>query len=207
MQNIWDLSKPSGMVILGASTGGPATLIRILSKLSEDFPLPIVIVQHMMAEFTKSLANRLDESVPLQVMEAYAGQMPEPGLVLVAPGGQHLFFDHNGRIRLGFQPPRNGVRPSVDVTLESAAERFKRDVFVAILTGMGRDGTEGAVAVKENGGVVLAQDERTCAIFGMPKAVIDSGVCDRVLADESIPFYLEGIVRRRLRERNEGGHA
>ncbi len=194
---------PAGLVVLGASTGGPRALAVVLKGLQANLPVPVVVVQHIMTGFTGSLAARLNQSVPLEVSEAYAGQRLCAGSALVSPGGQHLFFDSARRIRLGFQPPRHGVRPSIDVTLESAAERFGQNVVAVILTGMGRDGADGALRVKERGGVVLAQDEASCAVFGMPKAVIQAGACDRVLALDAISLYLTGIVRRQIQRSEE----
>ncbi len=190
-------SEQRGIVLLGASTGGPAALAAVLGNLGARFPLPIAVVQHMMPEFTHYLARRLNEAVPMPVREARAGQLPQPGTVLMAPGGQHLYFDHAGRIRLGYQPPRNGVRPSVDVALESAAEQYGSQVLAVILTGMGRDGMEGALEVKRSGGVVLVQDEASSVIFGMPKATIEAGAYDKILSLSALPLYLEGIARRR----------
>ncbi len=189
-----------GIVVLGASTGGPAALATLLKNLSPAFPLPIIVVQHMMAEFTRFLARRLNEAVSLPVVEARAGQLPQPGAVLMAPGGQHLYFDRSGRIRLGYQPPRNGVRPSVDVALESASEHFGSGSVAVILTGMGKDGMEGALKVRQRGGVVLVQDEASSVIFGMPKAAIEAGAYDRILSLPALPLYLEGISRRKAQE-------
>ncbi len=185
-----------GLVIIGASTGGPAALSQLLENLSSDFPLPVVIIQHMLPGFTGSLARRLNSEGKIPVKEAHAGMKLHPRNAIVAPGGQHLFFDRSSRIRLGFQEPRHGVRPSVDVALESAVELFNDRLVAVILTGMGKDGMEGTLLVKEHGGAVVAQDEQSCAVFGMPSAVIKSGASDVVLPIKSIAGHLSGLARR-----------
>ncbi len=186
----------NGMVVIGASTGGPAALSRILEGLPGGFPFPIVIIQHMMSGFTESLARRLDSVGPLKVQQAHAGMKLTPGEAVVAPGGQHLFFDRDCRVRLGFQEPRHGVRPSVDVTLESASELMRDRLVAVILTGMGKDGAQGARLVSEAGGVVLVQDEDSSTVFGMPKAVIKAGAFDVVLPLKTMAGHLRGVVSR-----------
>jgi two-component system chemotaxis response regulator CheB len=140
----------------------------------------VLIVQHLPAGFTKSLADRLDQASALSVAEAKDGDVLAVGRVLVAPGDFHLRVV-NWRVRLDVGPRRHGVRPSVDTTLETAAESFGAGVLTSILTGMGEDGTEGARAVKVAGGVVLAEHESTCVVYGMPRAVAEAGLVDEVV--------------------------
>jgi two-component system chemotaxis response regulator CheB len=139
-----------------------------------------LIVQHLPAGFTKSLAERLDHHSALAVAEAKDGEFLSAGRALVAPGDFHLRVV-NRRVQLDVGPRRHGVRPSVDTTLETAAAVFGPGVLTAILTGMGEDGTEGARAVKAAGGRVLAEAESTCVVYGMPRAVAEAGLADEVV--------------------------
>jgi two-component system chemotaxis response regulator CheB len=171
-------------VLIGTSTGGPAALKTVLSRLPANVPVPVLIVQHMPAEFTHSLAKRLDEISPLKVIEATDGIALAAGMVLLAPGGKHLKLQcHKSRkmVRLTSDPPENGCRPSVDFLFRSAAEAFEGNVLGVIMTGMGKDGTAGCRDVKLRGGCVFAQHEDDCAVYGMPKATIEAGLADRVL--------------------------
>lgn len=168
------------LVVVGSSTGGPKALTQLLSPLPQDFPAPIVVVQHMPAGFTKALAERLDDGSALQVAEAVPGQIPRPGEVWVARGGVHLTFDARKAMQEDRSPPHMGVRPAVDITLESAVLRWQGRVIAVILTGMGMDGARGCRKVKQAGGIVLAQDEESSVIYGMPRAVAEMGLADRI---------------------------
>lgn len=184
-------------VIVGASTGGPAALSTVMSALSADFPRPIVIVQHMPAGFTASLAKRLDKLSPLTVREAIEHEEPQPGEAWVAPGGVHLVFDRRGRMRYRHDEPHLGMRPAVDLTLESAVDVWGADVVAVILTGMGMDGARGARKLKRAGGVVLAQDEHTCVVYGMPRAVAEMGLADYIRPLPDIAAALTDVVATR----------
>ncbi len=171
-------------VLIGTSTGGPAALKAVLPKLPATVSAPVLVVQHMPAEFTQSLANRLDQMCPLKVIEASDGVVLCAGTVLVAPGGKQLKLQRNEQhviARLTNDPPENGCRPSVDYLFRSAAETFDGNVLGVIMTGMGRDGTRGCSEVKRRGGYVFAQHEDGCVVYGMPKATIEEGLADRVL--------------------------
>lgn len=172
---------PRHLVCIGCSTGGPGALHEIIPQLPGNLEAGVVIVQHMPPGFTRSLAERLNQVSSLTVKEAAEGDRLASGLVLVAPGGYHLAIEGDGRIRLTTDPPRHGVRPAVDVTLQSAAEAFGQRVLAVILTGMGFDGARGAAAVRQAGGRVIAEHESSCVIYGMPRAVIEMGVADRIL--------------------------
>ncbi|NLN26768.1 MAG: chemotaxis response regulator protein-glutamate methylesterase [Firmicutes bacterium] len=192
-------SRPAvadGIVIIGSSTGGPSALTAIFARLPKDFPLPIVVVQHMPPGFTASLANRLDGLSALTVSEAAPERIPKAGEALVAPGGVHTVFGPAGAIRLDTSPPHLGVRPSVDVTVESAVARWGRGVRLVVLTGMGMDGAKGARLVKQAGGRVIAQDEATSVVYGMPRAVVEMGLADRVCSLGDIPEALVAIAAR-----------
>ncbi|GBD22802.1 Chemotaxis response regulator protein-glutamate methylesterase [bacterium HR29] len=158
------------LVVIGSSTGGPPALTEVVSHLSPETPAGYIIVQHMPPHFTAALAHRLDSLTPLSVKEAEEGDIIAERRVLVAPGDFHLRVSSDRTVRLEQSPPRHGVRPSVDVTLESAPPVFGRNTVAVVLTGMGRDGAAGARLVEEAGGVVIVQDERTSVIYGMPKA-------------------------------------
>lgn len=178
-------SKASGgqpparrVVIIGSSTGGPQALSALIPRLPADLDAGVVVVQHMPAGFTTSLAARLDDMSALPVREAVTGSAVLAGEVLVAPGDFHLrLLNVSGtlRVKLDQGPRVHGVRPAVDVVLTSAAESAPGQVHCVILTGMGRDGTIGAGAIRAAGGFVLAQDEASCVIFGMPRSVIEAG--------------------------------
>lgn len=169
------------LVVVGCSTGGPRALTTLMSQLPPDFHAPMLIVQHMPEGFTRSLAERLDRQSPMSVREANAGDRLQPGVAYLAPGGRHLKLAHDRTLQLSQDPPVHGVRPSVDVTLLSVAQHFTGKVVVAILTGMGSDGAMGARTLHAKGARVLAEDESTCVVFGMPRAVIQAGCADRVV--------------------------
>lgn len=181
------------IIIIGASTGGPAALHQVLSGLPQGLPAAILIVQHMPAGFTGALARRLDEQVSITVREAKAGDTLARGLALVAPGNFHLVLDRE-RIVLEQWPRQNGVRPSLDVTMRSAAYQHGRAVIGVVLTGMGADGTAGAHAIKQHGGRVVAQDQATCVVYGMPRSVVEAGLADRVVPLSEIAVTLMEMI-------------
>ena len=170
----------SRLVVIGSSTGGPQALRTVIERLPADLRVPVIIVQHMPPGFTKTLAERLDTLTPLSVVEATPGLSLEPGKIFIAPGDYHLEVSTSGHIELSQGPSERGVRPAINVTLESAAKHRGSDVVVAILTGMGSDGTRGSELVKAAGGYVVAQDEATCTVYGMPRAVAEAGLTDEV---------------------------
>jgi two-component system chemotaxis response regulator CheB len=171
-------------IAIGTSTGGPEALRRLLPGLPADLPVPVLIVQHMPAGFTASLAQRLDAISPLTVFEASDAAGILPGQAALAPGGMHLrVVRRAGAVMCGLDagPARLGCRPSFDVLLESLVQVYGGRLLVAVLTGMGQDGLAGCAAVKAAGGTVLAQDAESCVVYGMPKAVIDKGLADEVV--------------------------
>lgn len=163
------------LVVIGASTGGPRALSLLMSQLPPDFHAPTVIIQHMPEGFTRSLAERLDRLCHLQVREAQEGDCLQSGVAYLAPGGRHLQLLRGGRLRLSDEPPLHGVRPAVDITLFSIAQNYSGSVVVAILTGMGNDGAMGVRALHAKGARILAEDESSCVVFGMPRAAIQTG--------------------------------
>jgi two-component system, chemotaxis family, protein-glutamate methylesterase/glutaminase len=188
-------------VAIGVSTGGPQALTRVLPKLPGDFPAPIVVVQHMPPMFTKSLADDLDRRSALKVMEASHGQPLKAGEVLIAPGGKHMRVVMQGGTavaQLTDDAPERNCRPAVDYLFRSVAEVFGSRTLAAVLTGMGDDGTLGCKALKQAGASVIVQDEATCVVYGMPKAVVDAGLADAVLPIDQIANTLTGAAMRRM---------
>ena len=181
-----------GMVVIGASTGGPLALRELLANLPANFPGGILVVQHMPASFTGVLAARLNRQVRLSVREARDGDLLEAGLVLVAPGDYHLLVRPDGHVELSRGPEIGGNRPSVDVTMQSAAQVFGPRTRAVVLTGMGHDGTQGLVAVRSKGGTTFAQDAASCVVNGMPQRAVDAGVVDHIASPAGIARLLEG---------------
>ena len=157
------------VVVIGSSTGGPPALSEVIPHLPGDLPAGVVVIQHMPPGFTAALARRLDGLSPLHVSEAVEGDIVAAGRVLVAPGDYHLTITRDHRVHLEQGPSMHGVRPAADIALKSVAEVYGRQASVAILTGMGRDGAEGAAAVERAGGHIVVQDEATCVVYGMPR--------------------------------------
>jgi two-component system chemotaxis response regulator CheB len=188
--------KRAQVLVIGVSTGGPTALAAVLPQLSAGFPLPVLIVQHMPALFTRLLAERLQSSCHLSVEEASQGQRVHAGRILIAPGDFHLKVARSGaevHVHLDQSPPQNFCRPAVDALFSSIAQVYGGAVIAAVLTGMGHDGLRGAEILKAQGATILAQDEASSVVWGMPGAVVSSGLADRVLPlDQFVPE----IVRR-----------
>ena len=183
-----------GAVIIGSSTGGPRALSSLVPNLRPDFPLPVLIVQHMPTGFTRSLAERLDGMAGLVVREAQDGDLLQPGLALLAPGGFHMEVRRDRRVSLNENPTVHGVRPSVDSTLKSAARNIDGILVAAILTGMGYDGTDGARAIRNVGGRVIAEHQSTCVVYGMPRSVVEAGLANAVPALPGIAGEIENQI-------------
>jgi len=183
------------VVVLAASTGGPATVMRMAPGFTKDFPAAVFLVQHMPAAFTTQYALQLAEFTGVRVKEAEAGESVQPGTLYICPGGQHLRVTPTGRIQLDSTTGRiEGYLPNIDVTMESIAAYAGAMSIAVVLTGMGSDGARGARAIKSAGGVVLAQDEATCVIFGMPAEAIKAGIVDQVLGIDDIYPAIEKRV-------------
>ncbi|ABR31609.1 chemotaxis protein CheY [Thermosipho melanesiensis] len=185
------------VVVIGSSTGGPKSLDQVIPPLPANFPAPIILVQHMPAGFTKSLANRLNKISNLNVKEAEEGDILKPGWVYIAPGDYHLgikLHDKKSIVYLEKSEKINNVRPAVDFTLDKVAEIYKDKTVSVILTGMGKDGTKGAFKVKYYKGIVIAESKETCVVYGMPKSVIEEGYADFVLPAYKIPEKLVEII-------------
>jgi len=174
-------------VLIACSTGGPKALADLIPKLPAPLGRGGMIVQHMPPGFTGSLAARLDRASRLQVREASDGDALRPDAALLAPGGRHLRLCQERRIRLSDEEPVGALRPRADLTIADAARRFGPELVLVVLTGMGRDGLDGALAVRAAGGTVLAQDRASCAVYGMPRAVTEAGLADAVLPLDELP--------------------
>ena len=186
------------LVAIGTSTGGPQALQQVITRLPGNLPCGVVVVQHMPAGFTKALADRLDTISQVSVKEAEDGDVIEPGHVYIAPGSHHLRVREDGnsrRIVLGQDPPVGNHRPAVNVMYDSVAPIGKNLVAV-IMTGMGCDGCEGMKKIKAAGGYSIAQDEPTCVVYGMPKAVVDAGLADEIKPIQNIAQAIVEAVKR-----------
>lgn len=167
-------------VVIACSTGGPRALAELLPRLPASLGAGAMIVQHMPAGFTESLAARLDRASALHVREARTGDALAPDTALIAPGGRHLRLGPDRRALLNEGAPIGGLRPRADLTISDAARAFGADLLLVVLTGMGRDGLEGAAEVRRAGGRILAEAESSCTVYGMPRAIVDAGLADGV---------------------------
>jgi len=174
------------IVVIAASTGGPATLMRFIPLFPKDFPGAVLLVQHMPASFTAQFSQQLGEIAAIRVKEAEPGEIVQPSQLYVCPGSHHLRLSPTGRITLDDGPRISGYRPCADVTLETVAAFAGPMTIGVVLTGMGNDSARGVQAVKAAGGHVIAQDEATCVIFGMPSEAIRTGCVDQVLGIDAI---------------------
>jgi two-component system, chemotaxis family, protein-glutamate methylesterase/glutaminase len=174
-------------VVIASSTGGPKALGELVPSLPAPLGQGCLIVQHMPPNFTASLAARLDAASPLAVREVAGGEPLDPRTAYLAAGGSHLRLGEDRRLRLTDEAPLGGLRPRADLTIADAAKRFGSAMLLVVLTGMGRDGLEGAAAVRAAGGRVLVEDEATCVVYGMPRAVAEAGLADEVLPLHDLP--------------------
>ena len=188
-------NKGDPLVIIGTSTGGPRALQDVLSSLPANLVAAVLVVQHMPAGFTRSLASRLNEISPLTIQEAIGGDRLAQGLVLLAPGDYHLVFKDYKRVTLNRGPRRRHVHPSTDVTMESAVRFHGSSLIGVILTGMGSDGTDGARMIKQVGGRIIAQDKSTSVVYGMPRSVVEAGLADRVVPLSAIASTLADFLK------------
>ncbi|MBU2869933.1 chemotaxis response regulator protein-glutamate methylesterase [Colwellia sp. E2M01] len=181
--------KEYKLMAIGTSTGGPVALQQILTNLDQNFPLPIIIVQHMPAAFTAAFASRLNKLCKISVKEAADGDVLKPGHAYLAPGGRQMIITGNenaGKIKiLDDDSPKITFKPSVDISFGSAAKTFGGKVLGVILTGMGSDGKEGSRMLKSKGATIWSQNEDTCVVYGMPQAIDKAG-----LTDLSLPLEL-----------------
>lgn len=200
MTRLVGATKPE-MVLIGVSTGGPNALAGLLPALPGNLGVPVLIVQHMPPLFTQSLAENLAGKCALRVCEATHGMSLEPNMIYIAPGGRHMRLTpgDGGRkiIQITDDPPENNCRPAVDYLFRSVANQFAGRAMAVILTGMGNDGTLGLRLLKRHGCFVIAQDELSCVVYGMPKAAVDAGIVDAVLPLEAIAGRIVAVVQGR----------
>ncbi len=195
------VSKPTlkkekfGIVAIASSTGGPRALTSVIPKLPGDMPVPVVVVQHMPAGFTKSLAERLNKLSKLTVKEGEDGEDVKAGYVYIAPGGIHMRVN-KGKIELFDGPQVKGVKPAADVLFDSVGREYKKQTLGVVLTGIGDDGTDGAKIIKQFGGKIFAESEETALIYGMPKAVVKAGLADKVVPLPKMAEEIEKEVRK-----------
>lgn len=187
---------PSGKVsavVIGASTGGPKALYEVITNLPGNLNVPVLVVQHMPEGFTKAFADRLNRFSNLSVVEASEGMNVEKGVVYIAPGGKHMTVIDK-KIRLNLEPSIWGVRPAVDKLFVSAVKEYRNNLLGVILTGMGRDGADGIVAIKQAGGYTISEDESTCVIYGMPRAAFETNMVDEVIPLYDVSKRISSIV-------------
>ncbi len=173
-----DDSTSRKMVGIGTSTGGPSALIQVFKSIPENFPAPVMVVQHMPEGFTKAFSERLDSVSPLKVKEAEDGDPVLPGCGYIAPGHSHMELDVvNGkrRVRVYKGEKVSGHRPSIDVLFDSLSAKSGKETVAVIMTGMGKDGAEGILKIRQNGGTTIAQDEETSVVYGMNKVAVQKG--------------------------------
>ena len=177
--------SPTSVVIIGSSTGGPKVIQQILSEFPSTLESAVIVIQHMPKFFTKPFAERLNQLCALEVYEAKDEELLQTGKILVAPGSHHLRLEKNREgeigVRISTEPNHLPYQPSVDLAMESAVQIFESSVVGVVLTGMGNDGERGMEAIKAAGGQTIAQNEATCIVYGMPKAVVDGGHADAVV--------------------------
>lgn len=199
------------VVAIGTSTGGPNALARLIPQLPADFPVPIVIVQHMPPLFTRLLADRLNGLAPLQVCEGKPGDRLQRGYVVIAPGDSHMTVTHKAGefvIGLNHDPPENSCRPAVDVLFRSVARSFGANVLGVVLTGMGADGTRGCSDIRAAGGEVIVQDEASSVVWGMPGSVVGASLADHIYPLEGIaPEVVRRVAARRVQAGTRGAKA
>jgi len=188
------------IVLIGTSTGGPRAVNDVSPALPRDLQAAVVVVLHMAAGFTQSLADRLNSASALKVKEAEPGDTLQIGQVLLAPGGFHMTFDGSEKVALNQNPAVHGVRPAVDVTLTSLVQRFGKLVTAVILTGMGSDGTNGCVLLHSMGGQVISEDEATCVVWGMPRSVVEAGAASQITPLPDVPAAIVKAVNASRKE-------
>ena len=188
-------------VCIGVSTGGPMALVQLFAAWAEPLAVPLLIVQHMPPTFTSLLAQRLTSAGVMDVLEAQDGDAVEPGRAYLAPGGRHMEVvrtDAIARLRITDEPPENSCRPAADVLFRSAAKIYGGGLLGVVLTGMGSDGLKGCEAIRARGGNILAQDEATSVVWGMPGAVANAGLADSILPLADIPGEIVRVTRPKL---------
>lgn len=195
-ENIIPNNKKIHAVVIGASTGGPKALQKVLTNLPKNLGVPVFVVQHMPEGFTKVFSERLDKVCHMNVVEASDGMKINNETIYIAKGGSHMTVGNTSTIYLNQEPPIWGVRPAVDKLFNSAVKVYGSNILSVVLTGMGRDGADGTKNIKDNGGITIAEDKSTCTIYGMPKAAFETGKVDLVLPLDQVCDNIIKIVKR-----------
>lgn len=190
--------QKTAVIAIGTSTGGPKALQEVLPKFPADLPVGVLVVQHMPKAFTGPFAQRLNDCCPMNVKEAQEGDVVRPGQILIAPGGIHMEVRRNRAtevtVHLTPNPPELLYKPSVDVMMKSVAEVYPGRSVAVMMTGMGADGMKGMTAIKQGNGRTIAQDEATCVVYGMPRAVVEAKVVDKVVPLQNIAGEVINMV-------------
>ncbi|MDO5518517.1 MAG: chemotaxis response regulator protein-glutamate methylesterase [Clostridium sp.] len=195
-ENVIPKNKKINAVVIGASTGGPKALQKVLTKLPKNLGVPVFVVQHMPEGFTKVFSERLNKVCDMNVVEAADGMKINNDTIYIAKGGSHMTIGSMNTIYLNQQPAIWGVRPAVDKLFDSAVDVYGSNILSVVLTGMGRDGADGTKKIKDNGGITIAEDKSTCTIYGMPKAAFETGKVDLVLPLDQVCDNIIKIVKR-----------
>jgi len=193
---VWAVPR---ILAVGSSTGGPQALLQVFRDIKGVLDFPVLITQHMPPHFTEILAKHINDVSEMVCREAVDGELLEPGRIYVAPGDFHMIVKADGlknRISLNQDPPENYCRPAVDPMFRSVAECFGKNALCVVLTGMGRDGAKGAKIVADHGGNVIAQDEKTSVVWGMPGAAYGIGACSKVLPIAEIGPFINNATKR-----------
>jgi len=190
-------SRSIEAVVIGASTGGPKALYKVITVLPDNIGVPVLVVQHMPTGFTKAFAERLNLNSKLKVVEARDGELIERNVVYIAPGGFHMEVGSDKKIHLNTEPTIWGVRPAVDKLFISATKVYGSRLLSVILTGMGRDGANGTAIIKDNGGITMAEHQSTCTIYGMPKAAFETGKVDEIVLLQDVAGEINKVVMGR----------
>lgn len=190
-------SRKIDAVVIGASTGGPKALYTVITDLPDNLGVPVFVVQHMPAGFTKAFAERLNSNSKIEVIEAQDRMYIQKNVVYIAPGGFHMEVENDSRIHLNTEPAIWGVRPAVDKLFISASKVYGSNILSIVLTGMGKDGAQGTVEIKKNDGITVAEDRSTCIIYGMPRAAYETGKVDIVLPIQDVACEIVKAVSGR----------
>jgi two-component system chemotaxis response regulator CheB len=181
------VSRTARAVVIASSTGGPRALAELMPKLPARLGAGTLMVQHMPAGFTASLAQRLDRSSKLTIKEAAGGELLDPSVALLAPGGSHLRLVDGRKAKLSDAPAIGALRPRADLTIQDVAEAYGERTLLVVLTGMGRDGLDAARIVRKRGGRILVEAESSCTVYGMPRAIAEAGLADAILDLRDLP--------------------
>jgi two-component system chemotaxis response regulator CheB len=182
------------LVAVASSTGGPKSLMEIIPRIKPELNAAVAVVQHMPAGFTKSFSERLNTMSGLNVFEAYENCGLKNGDCIIAQGGKHMIFDESGIVHLSDDPPYHSVKPAADIMMLSAVRYFRKRIIGVILTGMGKDGSEGVFIIKKMGGTNIAESKDSSVVFGMPKAAIDTGSVDFIMDKDRISEKIEELT-------------